>query len=127
MKTKSTRVPRELPLFDKYLKGAFNLLSAMVSLRIPPVYVWQLLGLTSDEFDKMNKFFTEWWTGDSANPGIYELHTNQYGVTKTEGTELKVLDFINRFSAFFSPLLIRIEGSPSINSDYRTYTAYCRT
>ena len=83
MQKSTTRVPGELPYLDLYMKAVVNLLLSAYSISIPPILVWQILGLSATEIADIQAFLAEWWTDDPTKPGAYELHTNQYGVTKS--------------------------------------------
>ena len=114
------RIPREIYPFDPYLVRVFTMLSALVGISIPPVYMWQQLGLTADEFAKITAIFKRWRSGDPAAPGAYELHDNIFKITKTEDTRKLCIKVIDDFVLLFTPLLIRMEGSPNITSALRT-------
>jgi hypothetical protein len=113
MKTsvKGTRVPRKLPLFDQYIRRvvAFLLLGS-------PTNGSRLL-LTAAEIAQAQGFLTLWYTGNSSSPGAYELHSNPN--TKTKSTRKAIVKIINDFSAFFSPLLVRMSGSAAITASDR--------
>jgi len=115
MARKGPRITSKLSDFDVYIKRVIVFLEAIV----PPAVITNgaRLGLTPLEITAAHAFLTQWFTGIPATPGAYEFHTNPD--TKTKATRQQVVNIIKNFSIFFRPLLDRMSGSASINSDDR--------
>ena len=113
MKTNSNgrRVPKTLSEFDQYLRRVVGFL-----LQGNPSNGIRLL-LTAAEIAQAQGFLTLWYTGNPANPGAYELHSNPN--TKTKNTRKAVIKIISDFSIFFSPLLVRMSGCAAISPSDR--------
>ncbi len=112
MKTSNTRIPRTLPEFDRYIHTVvtFLLEGGVNSNGIR-------LGLLASEIKKAQIFFAQWYTGNAAAPGAYELHTSPN--TRTKATTVQVNIILRSFSDFFRPLLTRMSGSGFITSSDR--------
>ena len=94
-----SRIPKKLSSFDVYLRNVVTLLTAIVSGIITK---GEHLGMKPAEVTSLTDFLTRWFTGDPANPGLWELHSNPE--TKGKKTRLNVIKFIKEFILFFQPL-----------------------
>src|SRR5258708_7680057 len=82
--TGHTRIPNGQHAFDDYIHRVKEYLSA---IRPPDLTARGLvLGLTSTNITDLGNRLTQWWTGNSASPGLWEVHTNVYGQTNTSVT-----------------------------------------
>ncbi|MEI6123719.1 MAG: hypothetical protein WCQ95_08825 [Bacteroidota bacterium] len=106
----STRIPR---LFSKF---HFYLLRVLTHLSTPePVGTTkrgETLGMKSAELTQLSDMKDEWYTGNPASPGIYDIQMNND--TKTQKSHKDAVEFFNRFSDFFQPLLIIMAASREI-------------
>ncbi len=101
---KKELIPQTLPGFDVYIRKAIIYL---MEVEPPgPDERFKRLGITQLEMDKAKGYRDEWWTGNPAAKGAYELHTNED--TKTKSTRKTVTRIMNEFTPFFSNLLRRM-------------------
>jgi hypothetical protein len=75
------------------------------------------LGMTANEMIKFNNFFKAWRSSDPAAPGVYEKYLDPEKQGKFTAAEVK--KFISDFTVWFSPILVRMSGSPNITPQYR--------
>ena len=108
-----TRIPQTLASFDGYIKSVVTYLQATSGATTNGA---RLL-LTPAEITATAAYLTQWYTGLPASPGAYEKHTNP--LTKTKATRLAVETIMLNFSVFFTPLLVRMSGSPAVTTDDR--------
>ena len=87
-----------------YVVDGYNYLKKIVSGTLTR---GEFLGMTSDEMTALNDFATD-------TDAKYQLNENK--ITKNTLTATEYKDVKLAFSAFFRPILIRIEGSPNIIS-----------
>jgi hypothetical protein len=113
MSAKSSRIPVPLPEFDKYFHNAVNYIGSGG----PPVNGLRL-GLTAADIAQAQAYFAQWYTGNPAAPGVYELHANRN--TKSHTTRMQVVTIQKDFSAFFRPRLNIMASSPLITAADRT-------
>ncbi len=109
----NARVPKKLSEFDTYIKSSVGYLQITVGTTTNGAR----LGLSTTEMTSAAGYVTSWYTGDPANPGAYEKHTNP--LTKSKATRLAVENIMLNFTVFFNPLLVRMSGSANITSDAR--------
>jgi hypothetical protein len=111
----SKRIPSEKEKFDSYFSelGIF-----LVQIVTGIITLGEYLGMTSAEMLKFNSFATGWRSGDPLLPGIYEKYLDLEKQSKYTAAAVK--KFISDFSVWFSPILVRISGSPNITPEYRT-------
>jgi hypothetical protein len=76
-----------------------------------------VLGMTTNELAWLKTFVKLLMSGDPANPGIWDLHSNKD--TKTHATAAKMVDAQKEFGIIFRPLLNRMNVSSSITVDDR--------
>lgn len=110
----SKRIPSGKENFDSYITELAIFLFKIVTGIIT---MGEYLGLTSAEMHKFNSFVSGWRSGDPMLPGIYEKYLTPEKQSKYTRAEVK--KFISDFSAWFSPILVRISGSPNITPEYR--------
>jgi hypothetical protein len=112
-----SRVPRTLAKFDLYIKRVNKYITTVNPSTLQSN--GERLGMSAQEISRAGDFLAQWFTGNPASRGIYELHLNEN--TKTKTTRMKVVNVVREFAAFFSPLLTRMSGSSSITTeDYVT-------
>ncbi len=104
---KDSRIPRNHPKFDLYIKTAVAFLQGGGT---PNNGI--RLGLTAADITQAQSMLAIWYTGNAASPGIYEQHTNPN--TRTKVTTRLVKEFIINFSAFFRSLLNSMAGNKAI-------------
>ncbi|MCX6706132.1 MAG: hypothetical protein NTV24_03470 [Candidatus Woesebacteria bacterium] len=112
MSKKKRRISADLPGFDEQIRRIPNWLNT-----IPPGQTksnGERLGMTTAELVAILIFLGRWFTGDPANRGAYELHTNP--ATKTKDTAADVQKIKKEYKVFFQPILVRMSGSPNITS-----------
>ncbi len=110
----TTRIPSEKEKFDIYFTGVIAFLQQIVT---GVITMGENLGMTTDEMTKFAALAKDWRSGDPANPGVYEKHLNPEKQGKYTAAVVK--KFIDDFSAWFNPILIRMSGSPNITPQYR--------
>jgi hypothetical protein len=101
---RQTLIPDTLAGFDSYIRGSVIYLLVLEGGAGTERY--KRLGMTDPEMDTATDWRDQWWTGDPANPGAYELHSNDN--TKNKTTRGEVEDIMEGFSPFFSNLLRRM-------------------
>jgi hypothetical protein len=108
-----TRIPQALPAFDIYIRrvAAFLLAASGATTN------GERLGLTSAQNTATDNIRKQWYTGNAAAPGAYELHTNDS--TKTKATRQQVVNIVKNFTTFFSPLLTLMSVSPALTEGDR--------
>ena len=109
-----TLINQTLPGFDIYIRAAILYLLQVEG--VDPR--WKRLGLTQTEMDRAEDYRDEWWTGNIAAPGIYELHSN--AATKTTVTRQGVERIMTEFTPFFSNLLRRMATLNFTDTDQET-------
>ena len=102
------RVPSPMGRFNNYIRSVLNFLNA--SDPVTHVTNAARLGLLADELTQLNALLAQWIA-------LYALHTNPE--TKTKKTRVMVITFIKNFKSVFSPMLMRMDGSPNITNDDR--------
>ncbi len=90
-------VPGELPNFDIYIRSAVGYL---LEEETPGNPRWKRLGVKTAEMNKATAYRDEWYTGNPAAPGAYELHTKPG--TKTKVTRSAIEGIMKKFTPFFS-------------------------
>lgn len=108
-----TRIPKTLSSFDIYIRRVAAFLLTVVG----GTSNGERLGLTAAQNTETDAFRKQWYTGNPAAPGAYELHSNPD--TKTKTTRNKVLQIIKKFSIFFSPLLTLMSVSSELTESDR--------
>jgi hypothetical protein len=109
-----TLVPRSLAGFDTYIRTAIPYL-----LQLEGADARHLrLGITDGEMDTAKGYRDQWWTGNIAAPGIYELHSNS--ATKTTVTREGVENIMKAFTPFFGNLLKRMATLTYTETDRQT-------
>jgi hypothetical protein len=110
----SKRVPSEKEKFDSYFTELKIFLLQIVT---GVITMGENLGMTAAEILKFTGLYTGWRSGDPLLPGIYEKYLTPEKQSKYTGAEVK--KFISDFSVWFSPILVRMSGSPNITPQYR--------
>src|ERR1035437_8535257 len=98
----NSRIPEDLDLLTIFIESADNRLKADEP---PPATTkrGETLGMTLLEVGELTTRRNQWHTGDPANPGLWDLHSNE--ATKTKLTRTNVVNFVKEFRTFFMPLL----------------------
>src|SRR5438874_2266531 len=112
---------RTLAGFDLHIKSTTDYLNHHDSVT---GFNWFRLGLvtndggaSSSEMNRIQQFHDQWYTGNPAAPGIYELHTNKN--TKNPSTRVQVVKLMDDFNAYYNPLRVRMGVSPNITAQDR--------
>jgi hypothetical protein len=112
MSTSKSRIPNTLPKFNQYILTVTNYL-----IQGGTPNNGQRLGLSAAQISQVQSFLAQWYTGNPASPGAYELHSDKN--TKTHTTRMVVVSIMKNFSAYFRPLLMLINASPAITQTDR--------
>ncbi|MBI3502838.1 MAG: hypothetical protein HY063_13690 [Bacteroidetes bacterium] len=114
-KSKGPRVPRKLNLFDNYI---VSVVAFLFSTNAATGNLWWVdLLLTNAEAGQLQTYNGKWRTGNPANPGVYEIHTNPD--TKGKKSRKNVINLRDAFTTFIGTLLTRMSASPAITSEAR--------
>jgi hypothetical protein len=112
---KSGRIPAAQAAFIVYLVNVNIYLQTKATGDPDPRGT--MLGMTTDELTLLDNFVKKFMSGDPANPGFWDLHSN--ADTKNKVTRANMLNGMKEFRTFFQPLLNRMSGSAVINSTDR--------
>jgi hypothetical protein len=108
------RIALEKEKFDVYFTGVYTFLKQIVT---GVITMGENLGMTSAEMLKLTNLSAAWRSGDPLNPGVYEKHLDPEKQGKFTAAVVK--KFITDFKVWFSPILVRMSGSPNITPQYR--------
>jgi hypothetical protein len=111
----TTRIPPEVLKFIVYIVAVNTYLQTIAPGDTDPRGI--VLGMTTTELDKLNKFVKKLVSGDPLLPGIWDMYQNPDTRTKKTTADYKQLR--KDFSVFFRPLLKRMEGSANITDGDR--------
>ncbi|HLG35038.1 MAG TPA: hypothetical protein VI757_09175, partial [Bacteroidia bacterium] len=85
-----SRVPRTLAKFDLYIKRVNKFITTVNPATLQTH--GERLGLTPQEITRAGDFLAQWFTGNPASRGIYEIHTNPNTKTKnSRNTVVKIM------------------------------------
>jgi len=104
---KKTRVPTKIKEFIVYIVLVNDYLHNIPEGETDPR--GKTLGMTTAELDLLDKYVKQLISGDPDHPGIWDLHSNPDTRTKKTTNDFKLLR--KSFSAWFRPILKRIDGS----------------
>jgi len=112
---RNSRIPVRHPLFVQYLgqnNDYLHIIQPGDTLKRGEV-----LGLTANELTTLMDFYQSLVSGDPANPGIWDKHSNPD--TRTMKTRQDLLEVERNFKVFYRPLLNRMSGSAKITAGDR--------
>jgi hypothetical protein len=113
---KNGRIPKTLAKFITYIVNLGVYLHLIPQGGTDPRGI--TLGMTTAELAAYKAFVKLFVSGDPANPGFWDLHSNPD--KKNKLTRLNMLQAMKEFGIFFRPLLNRINVSPNITNEDRT-------
>jgi hypothetical protein len=103
----SGRIPKKLAAFITYVIIVNDYLHTIAPGGTDPRGI--LLGMTTAELLALKNSFEKLMSGDPANPGIWDLHSNPN--TKNKITRTNMVNAMKEFGVFFRPILNRINVS----------------
>lgn len=109
-----SRIPQTLPEFDIYIRRVSPFINSISSGVITH---GERLGLSPAENTAMRALHDQWYTGNPAAPGVYELHTDDN--TKTKTTRNLVMNIVKAFTTLVNPLLTRMSTSTALTESDR--------